>query len=111
LREAIEHCICDLDRLTVFRKMDYADRHKKAAYAIKWFVKIKPIQMVVQSNQRLEMPTYTKDVAMANDNYAIIVGLSELDSFAPTMLPASYVNKGLSENNYSNFIYFRGSIV
>ncbi len=29
LREAVGHCICDMDRLTTFRGMDYADQHKK----------------------------------------------------------------------------------
>lgn len=92
LREAIGHCICDLDRLTTFRGMDSADSHKRAAYLIKWLAKVKPVQPVISRNQAVASPKYSRRVAMANDYFAIYFGIGELDGFGRRELSDKYID-------------------
>ncbi len=83
LREAVESYICDVDRLICFRSVNNADEHKKAAYLIKWICKIKPIQVVLRKNQN-EADEYCRlSNRLANELYAVTLGLSELNCRNP----------------------------
>lgn len=91
LREAVEHCICDLDRLTTFRGFHNADSHKKAAYTMKWFARIKPVQIVVSKNQQLSSPKYSESVLRANDIYSVLAGFTEMESVKPGRISKEYI--------------------
>ena len=43
LHEALASAYCDMYRLTVFRGIKNADRHKRAAFLVKWITKLRPI--------------------------------------------------------------------
>jgi hypothetical protein len=45
LRETVESCYCDIYRLRVFRGIEQEDKHKQAAFLMKWIVKIRPVQI------------------------------------------------------------------
>jgi hypothetical protein len=45
LGNAVESYFLDIHRVKVFHGMEKADRHKVAAYSVKWLSKIKPIQV------------------------------------------------------------------
>ncbi len=45
LREAVESYYCDIYRLKFFRQVDRINEHKKAAYAMKWLARVRPVQI------------------------------------------------------------------
>ncbi|MDR0867644.1 MAG: hypothetical protein LBP75_04095 [Planctomycetota bacterium] len=101
LREAIEHYLCDISRLSAFRSI-IPDRHKKAAYLMKWLVKIRPIYFPIQKSQPENgLPAYSRQQLESNDRFAIYCGLSELSSF-PRLLALRPPQNGNDDNPVAN---------
>lgn len=71
LREAVESYYCDIYRLKLFRQVEWADDHKKAAYTMKWLARMRPIQM--HSGAKA-----TEATLMANGLYATLSGMTLL---------------------------------
>jgi hypothetical protein len=75
--KVLSHCIksffLDIGRTNAFHEIDIADRHKRAAYAMKWIVKTKPIQINPGSDpiSRLHL--------VVNEMYALHYGLNFLN--------------------------------
>lgn len=72
LREAVESYFCDVYRLKFFRPVNRINEPKKAAYAMKWISRIRPIQMYDGMGPEVS-------VIMANAYFALIIGFSLLD--------------------------------
>lgn len=68
LLNAIESCVCDLHRLGTFRDIT-PDRHKEAAFLIKWIMMLRPIQI------HADTADPSRVVLLANEYLAIEVGL------------------------------------
>jgi hypothetical protein len=75
--KVLSHCIksffLDIGRTTAFHEIDIADRHKKAAYAMKWIVKTKPIQI------NPDVPLISRFYLIVNEIYAVHYGLNYLN--------------------------------
>ena len=69
---SIESYFIDLNRAKAFHEIAYADAHKRAAYTIKWIVKLKPIQV-------LRSKGIERKHLLANEIFALIAGLSFLE--------------------------------
>jgi hypothetical protein len=72
----------DLYRFENYTASMCADRHKQAAYTIKWISKIKPVQIITSDK---EIDRYSLFV---NSSFAIFAGLSFLNG--PIYIPPEY---------------------
>jgi hypothetical protein len=72
LRHAVESCFLDLERMKAFHGIDYADQHKRAAFAMHWITKTHPIQLATDANM-------TEALLVINEWFAIHAGLAHLD--------------------------------
>jgi hypothetical protein len=89
LRETVESCFCDIYRLKLFRGIHHEDEHKQAAFFMIWIAKLRPIQIIKNSNIQ-----HSTDV-LANELFAIYAGLSILNispRFIFNSLPDYFVN-------------------
>ena len=73
LFEAIASSYCDIYRLQVFRGIKSEDKHKRAAFLIKWLTKFRPIQLV--GGGYTDLPA---DL-LANEIFAVEVALIVLN--------------------------------
>ncbi|MDR2496337.1 MAG: hypothetical protein LBD21_04340 [Tannerellaceae bacterium] len=62
----------DIYRFKLYSHSERADRHKQAAYSIKWLSRIRPIQLLPGTKA-------TKEFLFINASFAIIVGVSFLE--------------------------------
>lgn len=66
----------DLDGAKVLHGIEHADRHKRAAFTIKWIAQLRPIQVCAGTKA-------SKEVLLINELFAMYAGLEHLDiSFA-----------------------------
>ena len=80
----------------IYRFKDYtgsksADRHKQAAYLIKWISKLRPIQIVS------EITPYSNEIIWINSSFSLYVGLIFLD------VPNIFAS--LSDSMYETLMY------
>jgi len=71
----LKHCVdsyfCDLLRMKGFHEIDIEDRHKRAAFTIKWITRLRPIQIC--SDAQLN-----KSWLLVNELFAVFAGLKHL---------------------------------
>lgn len=100
-KNVLAHCIhsasLDMQRTEVFHEIDYPDRHKQAAFSIKWIVKHRPIQL---TDEFLIRDNYA---LMVNEQYALHVGLMSLD-LHPDNISQSYISNLLYTLHYRPII-------
>lgn len=70
--EVAKSLIDELIRYQSYSESEYADRHKQAAYTIKWISKLKPIQI-------LPNEAINKEKILINASFAVFVGFSFLN--------------------------------
>ncbi|MCX6225954.1 MAG: hypothetical protein NTV01_14580, partial [Bacteroidia bacterium] len=78
-----------------YSKADYADRHKQAAYSIKWISKLKPIQLTIEA-------TINKSALLVNSSFALFVGFSFLDQNVFTQISPKLFQHLLYTTHYRN---------
>jgi hypothetical protein len=74
VRHCIESSVLDLQRTTDFHEIVCPDRHKRAAYYMKWIVKLKPVQ--IKQNDS----TAGRAMFLINEMYALHYGLNLLNA-------------------------------
>lgn len=86
---AIKAYFDDIAKYKAYAGSDFADRHKQAAYSIKWLSRFKPIQL---------LPEVEPDTVLLtiNEAFALYAGLIFLE---PTVI------KGISQKFYKHLIY------
>lgn len=91
LRETVESCFCDMYRMKFFRSIPNEDSHQRAAFFVKWIVKLRPIQL-------RENVTPSKIAILANELFAIYIALVHL-GISPAVLFRQF------PNYVSNLVY------
>lgn len=71
LRHAVESYFLDLNRMKEFHGIDYADRHKRAAFTMLWMTRVHPIQLHTHANM-------TEALIIINEIFAVGLGLGHL---------------------------------
>lgn len=91
LARCVEEYFKDLERHKAFHGIRFADQHKRAAYTIKWLVRLRPIQMT-QPSSSPALSTF-----LVNECFALFAGLGHLriPDQAIGDLSASYVRNML----------------
>jgi len=74
LRHTVESYFCDLQHSKDFHDIELANRHKVAAFTMKWIVKMRPIQ--VQENSVPKTPAEL----LPNEIFALMAGLRFLSA-------------------------------
>ena len=75
LYKAVYSYFIDLQRTKCFHNIPFADRHKKAAYTMKWIAKVKPIQI----KHTVAVEKIDEECMQANEWFAFIAGVSFLN--------------------------------
>jgi hypothetical protein len=75
LFNAIESYYFDLQRAKYFHKIEFANQHKRAAFMMLWIAKIKPVMI----DQNVQDKKLNKRQILANELFAILLGLNFLD--------------------------------
>jgi hypothetical protein len=88
LYEAFGSAYCDMYRLTVFRGINHADTHKKAAFLVKWIAKLRPIQIRTYSNAQVQF---------VNELFAVMVAMTVM-GIQPDHVLASVPLKKYTDN-------------
>lgn len=70
--EVSKSLLDELYRYQSYSESEYADRHKQAAYTIKWISKLKPIQI-------MPCESINKEKILINASFALFVGLAFLN--------------------------------
>jgi hypothetical protein len=91
LKHAVESYYCDLHRLTIFRGIS-ADRHKQAAFIIKWLTKLRPVQI------HADVVNPSIPVMLSNEYLAVAVGLVILFRSAAVPRRIITAEKGYIQN-------------
>ena len=91
LKHAIESYYCDLHRLTIFRGIT-ADRHKQAAFLIKWLTKLRPVQI------HADLVNPSAPVMLSNEYLAVAVGFVILFRSVTAPNQIITVEKGYIQN-------------
>jgi len=86
----------DIYRFKDYSGSEYADRHKQAAYTIKWLSKIKPIQILPQTE-------VTSNVIYVNAAFALYAGLTFLDPNVSRCISEKYIKHLLYTCLYRNW--------
>jgi hypothetical protein len=92
LEFAVRSCIEDLARYTVFSNSEKPDRHKEAAYLIKWLTSSKPIQVDDYKNNTKLTFDQKNLLFHVNITFAAKIGLSMLGNNAIDHCPSNYYN-------------------
>jgi hypothetical protein len=74
LRNAVESYFCDLQHSKDFHDIELADRHKVAAFTIKWIVKSRPIQLNEAASPGGPY------ILLVNEIFALMAGLIHLSA-------------------------------
>lgn len=74
LRNTVESYFCDLQHSKDFHNIELADRHKIAAFTIKWIVKSRPIQLLETANPS------GRYILLVNEIFALMAGLIHLSA-------------------------------
>lgn len=74
LRNTVESYFCDLQHSKDFHNIELADRHKVAAFTIKWIIKSRPIQLNENANPN---GSY---ILLVNEIFALMAGLIHLSA-------------------------------
>lgn len=77
LRNAVESYFCDLQHSKDFHDIELADRHKVAAFTIKWIVKSRPIQLIETASPN------SRYILLVNEIFALMAGLIHLSADIP----------------------------
>lgn len=72
----------DLDRKKAFHDITYADEHKRFGYMLKWIMRFRPIQLTTE-NAGIK-------AILANEHFALTVGLRFLGIFPSALPPELY---------------------
>lgn len=83
LRNCIISYYIDLERSKNFHGIEYSDDHKRAAYAMKWITKIRPIQILPGIKP-------TKYSILANEIFALYAGLGCIQGLTIADLSTTY---------------------
>lgn len=89
-------------RYKLYSKTDYADRHKCAAYMMKWIAKYRPIQIRGRSSVIEDIP---KGVSWVNSYYAVYVALTHLFATNSTTNDPNDILKKCDQNLYNDLVY------
>jgi hypothetical protein len=65
----------DIERFKEYTGSVRADRHKQAAYTIKWIAKLKPIQIKIDEEGDKVYETASKELLEVNARFAVYVGI------------------------------------
>jgi hypothetical protein len=66
----------DIERFKFYTKSERADKHKQAAYTIKWIAKLKPIQIKIDESDGIEIyKGMSQDLMEVNALFAVYVGI------------------------------------
>lgn len=65
----------DIERFKDYTKSQRADRHKQAAYTIKWIAKLKPIQIKIGGESDEIYQNISQEVIEINARFAVYVGI------------------------------------
>ncbi|MDR0868907.1 MAG: hypothetical protein LBP75_10630 [Planctomycetota bacterium] len=113
LLEALKNSVCDMFRLTFFRGISHADDHKRAAYAIKWLARIRPVVIRSLKSERLaddakkttlnSNDTYDLSTIQANAYFAVMCGLQLLPRW--TSANSSFAESAVIGKYIDNLIY------
>ena len=86
LYTAVSSYYTDIERIKCFHPIPFTDQHKKAAFSIKWLIKLRPIQLVSDCD---DDKAETKHV-LINEFFAVFVALALLDmDFSKVPLPTT----------------------
>jgi hypothetical protein len=75
LAGAIRHYFDDIDRFKDYTGSELADKHKQAAYTIKWIAKLKPIQIKIDTEDDSIYKSMQEDLMEINARFAIYAAL------------------------------------
>lgn len=71
----LKHCVdsyfCDLYRMKGFHEIDIEDRHKRAAFTLKWITRLRPVQICSAA-------PLNKSWLLVNEMFAVYAGLKHL---------------------------------
>lgn len=81
LRTVSESYFKDIERKKAFHGIEYADAHKRAAYMVKWIMKFRPVQLVVENASPLGL--------LANEHYALYFAIRFL-KIRPSAIPPHF---------------------
>jgi hypothetical protein len=87
LRHAVESYFLDLERMKNFHGINFADRHKRAAFTMIWLVRTHPIQLHTDANM-------TEALLVINELFAVHAGLAHLE-LSPADISAAYLRNML----------------
>ncbi|MDR0688044.1 MAG: hypothetical protein LBF55_05065 [Prevotellaceae bacterium] len=65
----------DIERFKEYTGSERADRHKQAAYTIKWIAKLKPIQIKIDEKEDKVYETASKELLEVNARFAVYAGI------------------------------------
>ncbi|MDR0687259.1 MAG: hypothetical protein LBF55_01060 [Prevotellaceae bacterium] len=65
----------DIERFKEYTKSEYADRHKQAAYTIKWIAKLKPIQIKIDKEGDEIYQNMPQELMEINARFALYVAM------------------------------------
>ncbi|MDR3189520.1 MAG: hypothetical protein LBT94_10170 [Prevotellaceae bacterium] len=65
----------DIDRFKDYTGSEHADKHKQAAYTIKWIAKLKPIQIKIDTEDDAVYEKKPQELLKINALFAIYVGI------------------------------------
>lgn len=74
LYHLIDSYFQDVDRMKDYREITYLDRHKQAAFTIKWIAALRPVQIHPDYLGQIEIGM-TSSLLLANETFAIHAGL------------------------------------
>jgi hypothetical protein len=99
LFEAIGSCYCDLYRLKAFRGIQQEDKHKLAAFLIKWITKTQPIQINSGLGDTKKQKSGV-NILLANELFATLTALTLLD-----ISPEQFFTDERIKTYCTNFVY------
>jgi len=86
LYTAIDSYYKDIERIKCFHPIPFTDKHKKAAFSIKWLIKLKPIQL----ENMCDDDNISKKEILINEYFAIFIAMALLDlDFTLYEMPSS----------------------
>ena len=74
LANCVQSILYDLDRTKDFHCIEEADRHKRAAYTMKWIARLRPLQLLTDKK------SVKRSLLLVNEAYAFAAGFSYLQA-------------------------------
>jgi len=98
LYEAVASAYCDIFRLKAFRGIIHADRHKRAAFLIKWIAKLRPIYVYRHPPNAV--------FQFVNELFAVTVAMSILNIKPAKILASGYAQVHTYVNNLVYLLHY-----